>query len=482
MQPGYRAIALIVASAMFMEQLDATVLSTALPAMARDFGVTAPHMSIALTSYLLSLAVFIPGSGWAADRFGSRTVFRAAIAVFTLGSLLCAQAESLGFLVLARLLQGMGGAMMIPVGRLVLLRSTSKSDLVSAMSWLLVPAMIGPMVGPPVGGFLVTYLDWRWIFYINVPIGVLGLVLVSLFIADSRAERPGRFDGLGLVLSGISLGGLLFAFELSSRGEGDARVTYGLMAAGLLSGFAYLRHARSLAAAGGQPILDMSLMRIETFRLSVIGGNITRITQGAQPFLIPLMLQLGFGMSAAQAGMITLSTAVGSLLMKGVAPKVLRRFGFRNTLLVNGIICTATYALCALMRPSWPDWALYMLLIGAGFFMSLQFTAYNTVAYDEVPAARMSAASSFYTTFQQLMLSMGICVAGLALQLSMEANGRSVAGLADFSVAFVTVTTIAMAATFWNARLPHDAGADISGHRRRRSLAAAVNEATDAPD
>ncbi len=481
-QPGYRAVALIVASAMFMEQLDATVLATALPAMARDFGVTAPHMSIALTSYLLSLAVFIPASGWAADRFGSRTVFRLAIAVFTIGSLLCAQSQSLAFLVFARLLQGMGGAMMIPVGRLVLLRSTTKADLVSAMSWLLVPAMIGPMVGPPLGGFLVTFLDWRWIFYINLPIGVLGLVLVSIFIADSRAEKPERFDGLGLVLSGASLGGLLFAFELSSRGEGDARITFGLMVMGVLSGLAYLRHARKLSAAGGHPILDLSLMNIETFRLSVIAGNITRITQGAQPFLIPLMLQLGFGMTAAEAGMISLSTAVGSLLMKGVAPKVLRRYGFRNTLLVNGIICTGTYAVCALMRPDWPHWSIYVLLTAAGFFMSLQFTAYNTVAYDEVPAARMSAAASFYSTFQQLMLSMGICVAGFALATSMAANGRSVAGLADFSVAFVTVTTIAMAATFWNARLPHDAGADISGHRRRRSLAAAVNEATDAPD
>ncbi len=478
-QPGYRAIALIVASAMFMEQLDATILATALPAMARDFAVTAPHMSIALTSYLLALAVFIPASGWAADRFGARTVFASAIAVFTLGSLLCAQAESLAFLVGARLIQGVGGAMMIPVGRLVLLRSASKADLVSAMSWLLVPAMIGPVVGPPVGGFMVTYLDWRWIFYINLPIGVLGLVLVSRFIANTKAERPERFDALGLLLSGGALGGLLFAFELSSRGEADLRVTLALMAVGCASGALYLRHARAMAAAGRPPILDMSLMRIETFRLSVIAGNITRITQGAQPFLLPLMLQLGFGMSAAQSGLITLATACGSLLMKGIAPKVLRRFGFRNTLLVNGVICTATYAVCALMRPSWPEWSLYALLTAGGFFMALQFTAYNTVAYDEIPAARMSAASSFYTTFQQLMLSMGICVAGFALHLSMAANGRAVPGLADFSVAFVVVTTIAMSATFWNARLPHDAGADISGHRRRRSLAAAVNEATD---
>ncbi|GGF53000.1 MFS transporter [Azorhizobium oxalatiphilum] len=481
-QPGYRAVALIVASAMFMEQLDATILSTALPAMARDFGVTAPHMSIALTSYLLSLAVFIPASGWAADRFGARTVFATAIAVFTLGSLACAYADSLTYLVVARLLQGMGGAMMIPVGRLVLLRSTTKAELVSAMSWLLVPAMIGPVVGPPLGGFIVTYLDWRWIFYINVPIGILGLILVSRFIANTREERPGKFDGIGLLLSGVSLGSLLFGFELTSRGEGDARVMYGLLLLGLISGALYLRHARVLSASGRLPILDMSLMKIETFRLSVIAGNITRITQGAQPFLLPLMLQLGFGMTAAQSGLITLSTAVGSLLNKGVAPKVLRRFGFRTTLLVNGVICTSIYALCALMRPSWPEWSIYVLLTAAGFFMSMQFTSYNTIAYDEIPAARMSAASSFYTTFQQLMLSMGICVAGVALATSMAAYGRTVAGLADFSVAFVCVTTISMAATFWNARMPHDAGAEISGHRKRRSLAAAVNEATDAPD
>ncbi|MGU3492712.1 MDR family MFS transporter [Xanthobacteraceae bacterium A53D] len=480
--PGYRTVALIVASAVFMEQLDGTILVTALPAMARDFGTTAPAMSIALTSYLLALAIFIPASGWAANRFGTRTVFMSAIVVFTLGSLACAFAGNPTHLVLARLVQGIGAAMMIPVGRLVLLRSTSKSDLVSAMSWLLVPALLGPILGPPLGGFLVTYLDWRWIFYINLPIGALGLVLVAVFIENNKGETREKFDALGLLLCGAALGGLLFAFELSSHGTGDIRLTSALFVTGIISGWLYLRHARKLATAGRQPILDLSLMKIETFRLSVIAGNITRITQGAQPFLIPLMLQLGFGMTAAEAGLITLSTSIGALLMKGVAPRLLRRFGFRNTLLVNGIFCSGAYAMCALMRPSWPDWALYALLISAGFFMSLQFTAYNTVAYDEVPTERMSAASSFYTTFQQLMLSMGICVAGLALSASMAAHGRSVAGLADFSVAFVTVTTIAMAATFWNARLPHDAGADISGHRRRRRLAAGVNDGTDAHD
>jgi EmrB/QacA subfamily drug resistance transporter len=463
--PNFRIIAMIIASAMFMEQLDATVLATALPTMARDFGVSAPAMSIALTSYLLSLAIFIPASGKVADRFGSRTVFRTAIGVFILGSILCAWAPNLTLLVFARLVQGLGGAMMMPVGRLVLMRSVERKNLVSAMSWLLVPALIGPILGPPVGGMIVTYLDWRWIFYINVPIGCLGFVLVSLYIEEFKGERDGPFDMLGLILSGISLGSLLFGFEMSSRG-GEAVLAASLISIGLVFGIAYLRHARRHPS----PILDFSLMRIPTFSASVVAGSLTRITQGAQPFLLPLMLQLGFKLSAASAGGIVVATALGSMTMKAVAPKILKQFGFRNSLIINGLISTFGYALCAAFRPDWPMPLIFVILYFCGFFMSFQFTAYNTVAYDEIGRERMSSATSFYTTFQQLMLSLGICVGALALHGSMLASDHERPELDDFSVAFLVVSAISVTATIWNMRFSSSAGADISGHRAQRRL------------
>ena len=458
-KPNFRVIAMIVASAMFMEQLDATVLATALPTMARDFGVSAPSMSIALTSYLLSLAIFIPASGLIADRFGSRTVFRSAIAVFVAGSIFCALSPNLLCLVLARLLQGLGGAMMLPVGRLVLLRSVSRKDMVNAMSWLLVPALIGPILGPPVGGLIVTYLDWRWIFYINVPIGIIGFTLVSIFIEDFRGEVNRLFDTSGFILSGIALGSLLFGFESSSR-PGEGTFSLFLIAVGLLFGIAYLKHARRHPS----PIMDFSLMKVPSFGTSVIAGSLTRITQGAQPFLLPLYFQLGFGLSAAKAGQLVTAAALGSMAMKAVAPRVLRRFGFRSSLVANGVIATCGYALCAAFRPDWPLGLIFAILVMCGFFMSFQFTAYNTVAYDEIDRDRMSSATSFYTTFQQLMLSLGICVGALALHTSMTVNGRETPQLHDFSAAFLFVTAISITATFWNLRFSRSAGADISGH------------------
>ena len=466
--PNFRVIALIIASAMLMENIDATVLATALPTMARDFGVDAPAMSIALTSYLLSLAIFIPASGKMADRYGSRTVFRAAILVFVIGSILCALAPTLLLLVLARLLQGIGGAMMMPVGRLVLMRSVARKDMVSAMSWLLVPALIGPIVGPPLGGFIVTYLDWRWIFYINVPIGIVGMIFVSIYIDEVKGKATGPFDVLGFILSGISLGSLLFGFELSSH-EGQGTFAIFLIAIGLLFGIAYLKHARNHPS----PIMDFSLMRVPSFGTSVIAGSLTRITQGAQPFLLPLLFQIGFGLSAAAAGQIVISTALGALVMKPLAKSVFRRIGFRTSLIVNGIIGTVGYGLCAAFRPDWPMPLIFVVLVLSAFFMSFQFTAYNTIAYDEIDQDRMSSATSFYTTFQQLMLSLGICVGALALHASMAAHGNEEPALTDFSVAFVVVALISITATVWNLRFAPNAGEEISGYRGKPRRTAA---------
>jgi len=463
-RPNFRTTALILASAMFMEQLDATILATALPPMARSFDVSPAHMSIALTSYLLSLAVLIPASGKMADRFGARTVFTAAIIVFVLGSVLCAQAPSLPFLVAARLIQGAGGAMMMPVGRLVLLRTVDKRDMVSAMGWLLVPALIGPILGPPVGGAIATYLDWRWIFYINVPISFLGIALTQIYIPNLREDRREPFDVAGFILSGLSLSCLLFGFEMTSRGTLDeVPLALALIVVGVFAGAAYIAHARRPRAYA--PILDLSLMRIRSFRISVIAGSLSRITQGAQPFLLPLMMQIGFGMSAAQSGMLTFATACGSMLMKGLARPILRRFGFRTTLVWNSIFSSLLYAGCAAFRPDWPLWAIFAVLVVCGFSMSLQFTAYNTVAYDDIPAARTSSANSFYTTFQQLMLSFGICAGALALTASRLIGGHLDASLGDFSAAFLFVTAISLLASPVAARLSPHAGAAMSGHK-----------------
>ncbi len=457
---NYRTVALIIATAMFMENLDATVLATALPTMARDFGVAAPAMSIALTSYLLALAMFIPASGTMADRFGARPVFRAAIGVFVAGSLACGLAPSLEWMVVARFVQGIGGAMMMPVGRLVLLRSVAKRDMVSAMSWLIMPALVGPILGPPLGGFIVTYLDWRWIFWLNLPIGLLGIVLVGRFIANIREEAPHAFDAIGFILSGAALGCLLFGFEMTSR-PGEAAVAAALVGIGALFGLAYWRHARRAE----HPILDLSLMRITTFRLSVLGGSLTRITQGAQPFLLPLMMQLAFGLSAAQSGAMTVAGAIGSFGMKGVARRILKRFGFRNSLIVMGVLGTGAYAICGLFRPDWPLPAVFAVLVLSGFLISFQFTAYNTIAYDEIGKDRMSAATSFYSTFQQLMLSLGICVGATALHVSMLSRSGEAVAFIDFTVAFWTVTAISLLAVFVNWRFDPQAGAELSGRK-----------------
>lgn len=468
-----RLTAVIVACALFMQNFDSTVIATALPTMAKAFGADPVHMNVALTAYLLSLAVFIPASGWIADRFGTRTVFRAAIAVFTIGSILCGRADSLAFLVGSRILQGAGGAMMVPVGRLVLLRTAPKHELVAAMAWLTMPALLGPVLGPPVGGFIVTYFDWRWIFDINVPIGVLGIVLVSLFVEDVREPPRGQFDGIGLLLCGVALSGLMFGLETAGRGVVSHNLTTLMIAIGSVAIIGYALHAHRHPA----PLLDLSLMRLPCFGVALTAMMLFRTGIGAIPFLLPLMLQVGFGDSALQSGLITFASSAGALVMKPATQHALRWFGFRDTLVWNGVVSAAMIGICAAFRPTWPAAAIYASLLIGGFFRSLQFTAYNTLAYGDVPRSRMSSATSLYVTGQQLAATIGISAGAMSLEISRAMSGHSVPQPIDFSHAFIVVamfTLLAAPVALW---MPRDAGDDLTG--RRSSTAQPVRGAAD---
>jgi EmrB/QacA subfamily drug resistance transporter len=460
--PRTRLTAVIVACALFMQNLDSTVIATALPTMAHAFGIEPVRMNVALTSYLLSLAVFIPASGWMADRYGTRTVFRAAIAVFTIGSVLCGRAETLPFLVAARILQGVGGAMMVPVGRLVLLRTTPRHELVAAMAWLTTPALIGPVLGPPVGGFIVTYFSWRWIFDINIPIGILGIVLVSLFVQDIREKPRGGFDGMGLLLSGLSLSGLMFGLETAGRGVLPPAATFGMLGVGVVAGLGYALHARRHAA----PLLDFTLLKLPCFGVAFTAMMLFRTGIGAIPFLLPMMLQVGFGDSAVESGLITFASSAGALVMKPVAQRMLRAFGFRDTLLWNGVVSGTMLALCAGFRPTWPAALIYAVLLVGGFFRSLQFTAYNTLAYGDVPRERMSSATSLYTAGQQLAATIGVSAGAVALELAMALSGHRLGRPADFSVAFLAVACLPLLAAPVALFMPRDAGDDLTGRRQ----------------
>src|SRR5579863_1008987 len=451
--------AFIIATALFMENMDGTVISTALPAIALDLHEDPIVLKLALTSYMLTLAVFIPASGWVADRFGARTVFCTAIVVFTLGSIACGASTSLQTLIAARVFQGLGGAMMVPVGRLVLLRTVPKSDLVNAMAYLTVPALMGPVAGPPLGGFITTYFDWRWIFWINVPIGIIGVLLSLRFIENLRELTVPRFDFRGFVLSGVGLLSLISGVSMIGRGIAPLWVVAAMIAIGALSLAAYVRHAKGAA----DPILDLKLLKIPTFFAGVIGGFIFRVGIGAMPFLLPLLLQIGFGLTPFQSGSLTFATATGALLMKFTASTALRWFGFRRTLIVNGLISGAFLAACALFTPSTPHWLLLLTLLTGGFFRSLEFTALNAISYADIDQPRMSRATSFASVSQQMSGAIGVAVAAICVQTIQLGFGDPELQARDLSLSFVMVAFISSLSVFVFAQLKPDAGAAVSG-------------------
>ncbi|MBB4196240.1 EmrB/QacA subfamily drug resistance transporter [Rhodoblastus sphagnicola] len=450
---------LIVACALFMENLDSTIVSTSLPAIASDLHQDPIALKLSMTSYLLAQAVFIPASGWVADRFGARTVFRAAILVFTIGSILCGLSSTLPQFVAARIVQGCGGAMMAPVGRLALMRSVERSDLVRALAWLTIPALIGPMLGPPVGGFISTYFHWRWNFWINVPIGMLGITLVSLYIGEFREENPTPFDTRGFVLSGLGLSSVIFGLTVLGRGFLPLAAIVALILFGLICLALYVRHARTAPS----PILDLTLFRIKTYRASVIGGSLFRIGVGATPFLLPLLLQLGFGMTPFQSGLTTFVATAGALIMKATAASALQKFGFRTVLLINGLISSLLLAAIGLFGVATPQAALMAVLFAGGFFRSLQFTAINALAYADIDAARLSKATSFYAVAQQLALSAGVTFAAAALEIARALSGGAL-GAKEFPPAFFTVALISATSLLVFLPLARDAGSKLSGH------------------
>ena len=458
--PKGMILPLVIASALFLENMDSTVLATSLPAIALDLHQDPIVLKLAFTSYLLSLAVFIPISGWMADRFGARQVFRLAIAVFTLASLACAFTNTLEGFIIARAVQGMGGAMMVPVGRLVLVRAIPKSELVQALSYLTLPALIGPVVGPLIGGFLTTYLHWRWIFFINIPMGITGIILASIFVPDVKAEHQTKLDATGFILSGLGLSSLVFGLTILGREILPLAVAplLLLLGAGLLA--LYVWHSKRVP----HPILKLALLKLPTFRTSMVGGFFFRAGIGSNPFLLPLMLQIGFGLSAFQSGSLTFAASAGAFLMKFTAPSILRRFGFRTILMTNGLISAAFFAMITLFSASTPHLLILAVLLAGGFFRSLQFTSLNAIAYADVEPADLSRASSFASVVQQVSGSVGVAAAALILETLQFLRGDNQLLVSDFQIAFGLIALMVAGSTLAHHPLDRKAGADVSGH------------------
>lgn len=450
---------LILATALFMENMDSTVIATSLAAIAADIGTDPISLKLALTAYLVALAIFIPISSWMSDRFGALNVFRVAMVVFMCGSVACALSSSLTQFVGARFLQGMGGAMMGPVARLVMVRATPRHQLVDAMAWLTIPALIGPIVGPPFGGFLTTFFSWHWIFIINVPIGILGIILVS-FVLPNTPERnePRRIDRLGFVLAGAAFA--LFAFGCSVMSLPALPPAIGAVSAavGIGIGAIYVRHALRTE----YPLLDLRLLRLPVFRISVVAGTFFRLGQGAVPFLFPLMLQLSFGMTPFESGMITFVGAIGALIAKFMCNWLFARFGFKYPLvLATGISCLGILAM-GLYTPATPLPLMLSILAFVGFWQSVFWTGSNAFVFADVEDKDAGQANVISQVWGQLMFAMGVALGGGTLELVHRWRGEGPLQLADFQTAFLVVTGVAAIASVLFLRLPNNAGHQLT--------------------
>jgi EmrB/QacA subfamily drug resistance transporter len=452
-------IPLIVGGAQFMHQFDGAVIATALPSMAASLHEDPVRLNLAITTYLLALAVFVPVSGWMADRFGAKRVFISAIVVFTVSSVLCGIAHSLLELVLYRVLQGIGGAMMTPVGRVIVLKSVPKLQLVQAMNYITIPAVLGPLLGPSVGGFIVTYFSWPWIFFINLPIGLGGVLAVSLFSPDVHAEKVAPLDLRGFVLIGMAVGGLVFGFEAIGRGVVSVPVILASLAAGAMCSGFYLIHVRRTT----DPIIDLSLLRIRTFAASISGGGLFYLGTTSSVFLLALLLQLGFGFSAFQAGLMTLAGAAGSLAMRFTFRLLLKPLGFRRLLIGNALVTAAFLIGCGFFQVTTPYLVIVLALLIGGFSRSVQFTAVQSLGYAEMPSELFSRATSFLAMAQQLAQSFGVGLVALIVHLSLTWHDRIAIAPQDIALGYFAIGAIALASVAVFYRLPAEAGAELSG-------------------
>jgi EmrB/QacA subfamily drug resistance transporter len=451
-------IPLIVGGAQFMHQFDGAVIATALPSMAASLHEDPVRLNLAITSYLLALAVFVPVSGWMADRFGAKRVFMSAIVVFTLSSVLCGIAHSLLELVLYRILQGIGGAMMTPVGRVIVLRSVPKLQLVQAMNYVTIPAVLGPLLGPSVGGFIVTYFSWPWIFFINLPIGFAGIFMVRYFIPDVHAEKVAPLDLRGFVLIGLAVAGLVFGFEAIGRGVVPVSIILGSLAAGGLCSGLYLIHARRTA----EPIIDLGLLRIHTFAASLTGGGLFYLSTTSSVFLLALLLQLGFGFTAFQAGLTTLASAVGALAMRFAFRPLLRPLGFRRLLIGNAVVTGGFLIGCGFFQVTTPYWVIGLALVIGGFSRSVQFTGAQSLGYAEMPSELFSRATSFLAMAQQLAQSFGVGLVALVVHLSLAWHDRVAIRSEDIELGFFTIGFLVLASVVVFYRLPLHAGVELN--------------------
>jgi EmrB/QacA subfamily drug resistance transporter len=449
---------LIVGCAQFMHQFDGAVITTALPSMAASLHEDPIRLNLAITCYLLSLAVFVPISGWMADRFGAKRVFFAAIVVFTVSSVCCGFVQSLPELVLARTIQGIGGAMMTPVGRVIVIKSTSKHQLVQAMNYITIPAVLGPVLGPAVGGFIVTHLSWQWIFFLNLPIGIAGLFLVRAFIPDLREENVGPLDARGFILVAVALAGLVFGFSALGRGLLPVSVTAASIGVGALCGLLYVLHAKRTPNA----IIDLTLLQIRTFSTSIWGGGLFFLSTVSSVFVLALLLQVVFGLSAFQAGLITLASAGGSVLMRFVFRPVLLVFGFKRLLICNAFLTGAFLITCGFFSAATPYLVILCILFIGGFSRSVQFTAVQSLAYAEVPSDKISRATSFSAMAQQLSQSVGVGLAALIVHLSLMWHERTTLVAGDVALAFFVLGSLSFLSAYIFWRLPAHAGAEIT--------------------
>lgn len=450
----------VVATALFMEQLDSTIINTAVPAMAASLNVTPLSLKAVVTSYILSLAVCIPVSGWMADRFGTRRVFSSAVAIFTFSSVLCGLSLNVPMLVAARILQGIGAAMMMPVGRLAIIRTFPKSELLMAMNFVIIPALIGPLLGPTVGGLIVHWLPWRFIFFVNVPVGLAAQWLIHRHMPDYRGDKSRPLDVVGLVLFGAGTALLSWLLEVFGEHRIDVTSAAILLLVSLCLLAAFVWHARHTRF----PILRLALFRVRTFRVAVVGGFVTRLGLGSLPFLLPLLYQLGLGLPAWQSGLLMMPTMAAAMAMKFLSAPILRRFGYRRVLTLNTVMIGLTICLFAVVGPSTPIALIVALSLAQGFFNSLQFSSMNTMAYADVKTADSSMASSIASSLQQLSMSFGLAFGSLvtAWYLGDLPQSDQLAVVGALHHAFLTLgaLTVISSLSFWTLR--HNDGANVS--------------------